>query len=108
MCVKFSIPVRTRRFVLHGLVSRDWGWQLCETDRIQKPIWNKVKNIKQIYQYMHMTIVECKMWQTRGQKSFNLEKAGGLKNFLNLNTMSRVLISIITNSIDSQIIMPKR
>ena len=44
-----------------------------------------------------------------GQKSFNLEKGGGgSKTFLNLNTMSRVLISIITNSIDSQIIMPKR
>jgi hypothetical protein len=42
-----------------------------------------------------------------GQKSFNLEK-GGSKKFLNLNTMSRVLISIITNSIDSQILMPKR
>ena len=45
---------------------------------------------------------------TGGQKSFNLEKGGGSKTFLNLNTMSRVLISIITNSIDSQIIMPKR
>jgi hypothetical protein len=32
-----------------------------------------------------------------GQKSFNAEK-GGSKEFLNLNTMSRVLISIITNS----------
>ena len=32
-----------------------------------------------------------------GQKSFNTEK-GGSKQFLNLNTMSRVLISIITNS----------
>ena len=32
-----------------------------------------------------------------GQKSFNAEK-GGSKKFLNLNTMSRVLISIITNS----------
>jgi hypothetical protein len=44
---------------------------------------------------------------TGGQKSFNLEK-GGVKNFLNLNTMSGVLISIIPNSRDSQIIMPKR
>jgi hypothetical protein len=43
----------------------------------------------------------------RGEKSLNLEK-GGSKKFLNLNTMSRVLISIITNSIYSQIIMPKR
>jgi hypothetical protein len=34
----------------------------------------------------------------RGQKSFNAEKGGGSKKFLNLNTMSRVLISIITNS----------
>jgi hypothetical protein len=31
-----------------------------------------------------------------GQKSFNAEKGGGSKKFLNLNTMSRVLISIIT------------
>jgi hypothetical protein len=32
-----------------------------------------------------------------GQKSFNAEKWGeGSKKFLNLNTMSRVLISIIT------------
>jgi hypothetical protein len=30
------------------------------------------------------------------QKSFNAEKGGGAKKFLNLNTMSRVLISIIT------------
>ena len=42
-----------------------------------------------------------------GQKSFNLEK-GGARKFLNLNTMSRVVISIITNSTNSQIIMPKR
>jgi hypothetical protein len=33
-----------------------------------------------------------------GQKSFNAEKGRGSKQFLNLNTMSRVLISIITNS----------
>ena len=31
-----------------------------------------------------------------GQKSFNAEKGEGSKKFLNLNTMSRVLISIIT------------
>jgi hypothetical protein len=43
-----------------------------------------------------------------GQKRFNLEKGEGSKKFLNLNTISRGLISIITNSIDSQIIMPKR
>jgi hypothetical protein len=33
-----------------------------------------------------------------GQKRFNAEKGGGAKKFLHLNTMSRVLISIITNS----------
>jgi hypothetical protein len=32
-----------------------------------------------------------------GQKSINTEKVGGAKKFLNLNTMYRVLISIITN-----------
>ena len=33
-----------------------------------------------------------------GQKSFNTEKGGGSYKFFNLNTMSRVLISIIINS----------
>jgi hypothetical protein len=32
------------------------------------------------------------------QKSFNLEKGGSKTKFLNLNTMSRVLTSIITNN----------
>ena len=40
-----------------------------------------------------------------GQKSFNAEK-GGSKKFLNLNTMSRVLISIITNSKKKTLKMP--
>ena len=47
--------------------------------------------------------------QIGGLKSFNLEKGGGWsKKFLNLNTMSSVHISIITNSKNSQILMPKR
>jgi hypothetical protein len=40
-----------------------------------------------------------------GQKSFRAEK-GGSKKFLNLNTMSRVLISIITNSKKKTLKMP--
>jgi hypothetical protein len=47
-------------------------------------------------------------WEGGGKRRFTVINRGGSKKFLNLNTMYRVLISIITTNIDSQIIMPKR
>jgi hypothetical protein len=42
----------------------------------------------------------------RGVKKVSIQRKGGSKKFLNLNTMSRVLISIITNTKKKTLKMP--